>query len=141
MPYRDSGLPPFFASLVPAGFPSPAEDYAEGRLDFNRRILRNPAATYCVRVAGDSMREASIEEGDVLVVDRSLSAISGDVVVASLDGAFTVKRLRKEGRRAWLCPENQAYKPVEVTGRDDFCLFGVVTFVLRELRKRRGEGP
>ncbi len=135
-----AALPPFFAALVPAGFPSPAEDYAEGRLDFNRRILRNPAATYCVRVTGDSMLGASIEEGDVLVVDRSLPALNGDVVVASLDGAFTVKRLRKEGGRAWLCPENPAYKAVEVTGRDDFCLFGVVTFVIRELRKRKGGG-
>lgn len=125
---------PLLASPVRAGFPSPAEDYVEERLDFNRRLVRNPAATYCIRVSGESMQGAGILPGDLLVVDRSLKARDGDVVVASLDGSFTVKRLKTKGGRTFLAPENPEFRVTEVTGREDFQLFGVVAHLVRGFR-------
>jgi DNA polymerase V len=125
---------PLQSSPVRAGFPSPAEDYVEDRLDFNRRLIRNPAATYCIRVSGDSMRDAGILSGDILVVDRSLKARDGDVVVASLDGSFTVKGFKAKGGRVFLVPANPDFTTTEVTGREDFQLFGVVAHLVRSLR-------
>ena len=86
---------PVFLGRLPAGFPSPADDYIEGKLDLNRHLIKHPAATFFVRVSGDSMTGAGIHSGDLLVVDRSLEAIDGNVIVAALDGDLTVKRFRK----------------------------------------------
>src|SRR2546423_264059 len=100
---------PLFMVSVSAGLPSPAEDYIEGKLDLNRHLIKHPAATFFVRVSGDSMIEAGIHTGDLLVVDRSLEAVDGNVIVAALDGELTVKRLYTRGKALRLLPANSNY--------------------------------
>ncbi|QJT10246.1 LexA family protein [Oceanidesulfovibrio marinus] len=124
---------PFYLSAVPAGFPSPAEDYVEGTLDLNEYLVRHPAATFFVRVVGDSMRDAGIESGDLLVVDRALNPVSGRIVVAAVGGELTVKRLVEQGGSLLLMPANPAYTPLDVTEDDSFAAWGVVTAVVRTL--------
>lgn len=85
---------PLFSERVPCGFPSPAQDYVEDRLDLNKLLIKHPSATYFIKVSGESMRDAGISDGDLLVVDRSLSAVHGDIVIAAIAGEFTVKELR-----------------------------------------------
>ena len=118
---------------VSAGFPSPADDYVEPSLDLNEYLIRHPAATFFVRVQGDSMKEAGISHGDLLIVDRSLEARDGQVIIALLNGEFTVKRLRKQKGRLFLCPENPNYQPIEVAPEADFQVWGVVIHVIHPL--------
>jgi DNA polymerase V len=113
-------------SPVSAGFPSPAEDHAEQALDLNEHLIKHPAATFFVRVDGDSMIGAGIHSGDMLIVDRALAAESGSVVVAVVDGEFTVKRLLRHKNRLFLVPENTAFKPIEILDGMDFQVWGVV---------------
>ncbi|MFH7319919.1 LexA family protein [Desulfurivibrio sp. D14AmB] len=124
---------PLFAQGVSAGFPSPAEDYIEGRLDLNELMVTHPAATFFVRVAGDSMIGAGIHHDDILVVDRSLEPVSGRVVIAAVDGELTVKRLFKGEGRVRLLAENPAYPPIELSGEATCEIWGVVTFVIHTL--------
>lgn len=127
---------PLFTERVAAGFPSPAQDYVEGSLDLNELCIQHPAATFFVRVHGDSMTDAGIYPNDVLVVDRSVTARDGDIVIASIDGEFTVKELRlKPSPR--LIPRNPAYSPIEVTEDGGLEVFGVVTSVVRQLSRAR----
>lgn len=122
---------PLFGSKVPAGFPSPADDHQDDALDLNEHLVRHPAATFFVRAQGDSMVGAGIHSGDLLVVDRSLEPKSGAVVVAVVNGELTVKRLRVEGGRVWLLPENPAYPPLEVVGDMELVICGVVAHSVR----------
>ncbi|MFB6347532.1 MAG: LexA family protein [bacterium] len=115
---------------VQAGFPSPAEDYIEDRIDLNEHLIDNPAATYFVRVAGASMVEAGIHDGDILVVDRALEPVDGKVVVASIDGNLSVKRLKKSDDTVYLVAENDDYEDIEVTPHNDFQVWGIVTYVI-----------
>jgi DNA polymerase V len=124
---------PVFLGRLAAGFPSPADDYIEGRLDLNRHLIKHPAATFFVRVSGDSMIDAGIHSGDLLVVDRSLDAVDGNVIVAALDGELTVKRLSKRGEILRLLPANTDYQPIEVLTQQTFEIFGVVTNVIHAL--------
>ena len=124
---------PVFLGRLAAGFPSPADDYIEGRLDLNRHLIKHPAATFFVRVSGDSMIDAGIHHGDLLVVDRSLDAVDGHVIVASLDGELTVKRLSKRGETLRLLPANADYQPIEILTQQTFEIFGVVTNVIHAL--------
>jgi DNA polymerase V len=124
---------PVFLGRLPAGFPSPADDYIEGKLDLNRHLIKHPAATFFVRVSGDSMTGAGIHSGDLLVVDRSLEAIDGNVIVAALDGDLTVKRFRKRNGALSLLPENRNYQPIEITQQQTFEIWGVVTSVIHAL--------
>ena len=124
---------PVFLGRLPAGFPSPADDYLEGKLDLNRHLIKHPAATFFVRVSGDSMTGAGIHSGDLLVVDRSLEAIDGNVIVAALDGDLTVKRLCKRNGALSLLPENRNYQPIEITEQQTFEIWGVVTSVIHAL--------
>jgi DNA polymerase V len=124
---------PVFLGRLAAGFPSPADDYIEGRLDLNRHLIKHPAATFFVRVSGDSMIDAGIHSGDLLVVDRSLDAVDGNVIVASLDGELTVKRLSKRGEILRLLPANTDYQPIEILTQQTFEIFGVVTSVIHAL--------
>ncbi len=112
---------------VPAGFPSPAEDYAEGPLDLNRYLIHHPAATFFVRVKGDSMTGAGIFCGDLLIVDRALNAVPGNVVIAVVNGDLTVKRFHQESGRIVLLPENPDYPPILIEPDTDFAIWGVVT--------------
>ncbi len=120
---------PLYGS-VSAGFPSPAEDYLEEFLDIGDYLVKNPTATFFVRVQGDSMIEASIHPGDILVVDRSLPASHGSIVIAVLNGEFTVKRLQQRGGQVKLVPANRAYPPISVGVDDAFRVWGVVAHVL-----------
>ena len=122
---------PLILARVSAGFPSPADDYVEGLLDLNDHLIKNPAATFFIRAEGDSMQGAGIHSGDLLIVDRSLQASDGDVIVASLGGELTVKRVRQKGETLWLVPENSDYEPVEVD--IDLHVWGVVTSVIHDV--------
>jgi DNA polymerase V len=116
-----------FIVTVPAGFPSPAEDYAEGPLDLNRYLIHHPAATFFVRVKGDSMTGAGIFSGDLLIVDRALTPTSGSIVIAVVNGDLTVKRFHQAKGRITLLSENPAYCPIEIDHDTDFAIWGVVT--------------
>jgi len=124
---------PLFLSSVKAGFPSPADDFVETRLDLNEYLIDHPEATFFVRVSGDSMIRAGIHTGDILIVDRSLEPKNNDIVIAIIDGEFTVKRLKKYGDRVFLVPENPNYKLIEIKPESDFLIWGVVKYVIHAL--------
>lgn len=121
---------PLFASRVPAGFPSPAEDYVDQRLDLNDHLIDHPAATFFVRVRGDSMEGAAIHDGDLLVVDRAIEPTHGRIVIAALNGELTVKRLLLKADGPWLHPENPAYSPQKISEGLDCVIWGVVRHVI-----------
>ena len=124
---------PLYQSRITAGFPSPADDYVEGQLDLNQYLIDRPAATFFVRVQGDSMIDVGIHPGDLLIVDRSRSAEDGKVIIAVLDGELTVKRLRYQAGQLWLYPENDSYPPLRITEERDFHIWGVVRHVIHSL--------
>jgi SOS-response transcriptional repressors (RecA-mediated autopeptidases) len=124
---------PLYLCPIPAGWPSPAEDYIEDTLDLHKFAVRNEAATFFLRASGDSMIGAGILDGDILVVDRSISPVSGKIVIAAIDGELTVKRLSKKGKRLLLIPENPNYEPIDITHHEDTRIWGVVTFALHSL--------
>lgn len=134
---EEAGRPRLQGVPVCCGFPSPAEQYAESPLDLNELLITRPAATYFVRAAGDSMQGAGIREGDILVVDRSLEAQDGSVVIACVDGEFTVKYLRRSPEGLYLEPANRKYKPIRFTDGMELRLFGVVTAVIHQFVKKR----
>ena len=127
-PYADGG--------IRAGFPSPSQDYLERAIDLNKELIHNPAATFYGKVVGDSMVDANVHEGDILVIDRSLEALDGCMVVGYLDGEFTLKRLdlsqQKDGI-IWLVPANPAYQRIRITPDDDFRIWGVVSYVIHKM--------
>lgn len=125
---------PLFTSAVSAGFPSPAEDFVEKELDLNEFMITHPAATFFVKVKGDSMQGAQISDGDILVVDRSREPLNNSIVIAFVDGEFLVKRILKKGKQLFLIPENPKFKPIEITGEMDFNIWGVVTFIIKQTR-------
>lgn len=126
---------PLMLSSVRAGFPSPADDYIEKAVDLNDLLVRHPVATFYLRARGDSMEGAGIKDGAILIVDRSLTAADGDVVVAVVDGNLTVKRLRKDGKEYRLEAANARYMPIPLT--DDDMIWGVVTDAINPMRKQR----
>jgi DNA polymerase V len=121
---------PLYLSKVCAGFPSPAEDYLDKKLNLNDHLIKNPAATFFVRVTGSSMINAGIKAGDLLIVDRSLMAKDKSIVVAIINGEFTVKRIHKKGEKLYLAPENEKFVPLEINEDMDFEVWGVVTSVV-----------
>ena len=131
---------PFFLSRVPAGFPSPAQDYVEQTLDLNELCIKHPAATFFVRVEGDSMIEAGIYPNDILVVDRSVRAEHGDIVIAGFHGELTVKELELKPITR-LIPRNKAYQPIDVPEGCELDIFGVVTSVVRNMRRKSSAKP
>lgn len=124
---------PFAAGPAECGFPSPAEDYLDSPLDFNELLVTNPAATFAVRLAGESMIGAGLFPGDIAVVDRSVAPTNNCIVLALLDGEFTVKRYRRNGGTITLVPENPAYAPVTISEERGFEIWGVVTRSIRML--------
>lgn len=124
---------PLYLSTVEAGFPSPAEDYVEGSLDLNEYLIKHPAATFFVRVSGDSMINAGIFPGDILIVDRSLEPVDKKIVIAVLDGELTVKRLRYRAGIPSLEPENDNYSPIRISEEMSFEIWGVVTNVIHKV--------
>lgn len=122
-----------FLVPVSAGYPSPADDYLDGSLDLNQHLIKHPTATFFVRVAGESMREAGIHSGDVLIVDRALTPRDGSVIIAVVNGELTVKRLAKRQGTLMLVPENQQYPPFPITEATAFEVWGVVTYVIHRV--------
>ena len=125
---------PLYSNQIQAGFPSPAEDDVPFEpYDLGAKLIPNPASTFFIRVTGESMRDAGIFPDDVLIVDRSLEASNGDVVVAAINGEFTVKRFFRKGKRVELRPENSKFRPIVVTTDMDFIVWGVVKTVIHNL--------
>ena len=123
---------PLVEDTVSAGFPSPAEDYLERRLDLNKELISNKSATFYARVKGNSMELAGISDGDLLVIDKSKVPVSGSIVVCLIDGEFTVKRLNKQGDSYFLVPESKDYQPIEIKPEDYAIIWGVVTYTIKK---------
>lgn len=128
---------PLASEKVAAGFPSPAQDYVEKTLDMNEHLIQNEAATFIVKVASLSMRDAGIDIDDELVVDRSIEAKHEDIVIALIDNEFTVKRLMIEADSRWLKAENPEFSDIHLKDGQEMIIWGVVTYVLKPFRKRK----
>jgi DNA polymerase V len=122
---------PYFSAGISAGFPSPALDFEDLKIDLNKHLIRNPSATFFGKVKGQSLKNAGIEDGDLMVIDRSVSPKNNKIVVVFLDGEFTAKRIEKRGAELWLMPENDAYQPIRVGADSQFEVWGVVTHVIK----------
>lgn len=134
----DSRLKLQLAPGIKAGFPSPAEDYLHDSLDFNRDLIKNPEATFYGRVSGDSMIDAGICDGDIAVIDRSLQPVDGDVIVAFVNGEFTIKYLdlkHQEEGYIELLPANANYSPIRIDAEDNFRVWGVVVWTIKQWRR------
>ena len=125
---------PLFGHKISAGFPSPADDYVEDKLDLNRLLIHNKSATFFLRVKGDSMIDAGIHDGDIIVVDRSVKAVDRSVVVAVIDGELTVKRLVYINGSAELHAENPKYAPILLKENQELTIWGVVTNAVHSVR-------
>lgn len=130
-PYQSFDLP-LYLNSVSAGFPSPADDHVDQRIDLNRYLVKHPTATFLVRVVGDSMINAGIRQNDILVVDRSVEPRNGQIVVAAINGELTVKRLNKSGEGVFLMPENDNYEPIPLSDGDTNIIWGVVTNMIHK---------
>lgn len=124
---------PMSNNSVSAGFPSPADDFKEKRISLDNTLVKNKEATFYARVSGKSMINAGLDDGDLLVIDRSLEAEHGKIAVCFLDGEFTVKRLHIKEGNITLIPENNTYKPIQVTDESDLLIWGVVTYVIKSV--------
>jgi len=124
---------PLYSNRISAGFPSPADDYIDTKLDLNELLIKNPNATFFLKVAGDSMIKASINDGDILVVDKSINPKHNSIVIAVLEGELTVKRLYKKNNKILLVPENDNYKNIEIKDLNNLKIWGVVTGVIHKL--------
>ena len=127
-------LPKMAQEGIHAGFPAPATDYMTQAIDLNKELVKHPAATFYGRVVGDSMIDAGIEEGDILVIDKSLEAQDGDMAVCFVDGDFTLKYLRFHEGGLTLVPANDRYPSIEIGEGSDFIMWGVVTYVIKRVR-------
>ena len=125
--------PPYVGKQITAGFPSPAEDYFEATLDLNKALIKNPSATFYGRVKGTSMKDAGIDDGDLLVIDKSLEYRSNDLAVCYVDGEFTLKRIQIQGKTVVLMPANEEFPPIVVKEDDEFMVWGIVTWVIKKV--------
>lgn len=122
---------------IKAGFPSPAQDYLTASIDLNKELIRRKETTFLARVSGNSLMDAGISDGDIIVIDKSLEVKNGDFVVAFIDGEFTLKefRLDEANHCAWLIPHNKDFEPIKVTEENDFMIWGVLTYTIKQLRR------
>ena len=127
-------LPSMAQDGIHAGFPSPATDYMTQAIDLNKELVKHPAATFYGRVVGDSMIDAGVDEGDILVIDRSLTAKDGDMAVCFVDGEFTLKYLRIKDGELTLVPANPNYPEIPITEGIQFRMWGVVTYIIKKVR-------
>ena len=118
---------------ISAGFPSPADDFKEVRISLDRELIKNQESTFYARVVGDSMENANLSNGDLIVIDRSLNAENNKIAVCFLDGEFTVKRIMKENNKIYLKPENKNYKKIEIKDNNQLIIWGIVTYVIKKL--------
>jgi DNA polymerase V len=124
---------PYISEGVSAGFPSPAADFMETCIDLNKELSENPLATFYIKVKGNSMIDAGINDKDVLVVDRSLEPQNNKIAICCIDGEFTVKRIQLEKDCLYLMPENQSYEPIKVTEENQLIIWGMVTYVIKKV--------
>ena len=122
------------SAKVEAGFPSPADDHLERGIDLNEELIRNPAATFMVRVKGDSMTDAGIHSGDVLIVDKSVTPSDRQIVVAMIDGEFTVKRYRKHAGRIFLEAANENFRSIQIGEDQELTIWGAVTYIIHRAK-------
>ena len=118
---------------ISAGFPSPAEDFKEIRISLDRELVKNKEATFYARVSGDSMVGAGLNDGDLIVIDRSKNPENGKIAVCFVDGEFTVKRIKKEKNKLYLVPENKRYKPIELKEENELIIWGIVEYVIKKV--------
>ena len=118
---------------ISAGFPSPADDFKEIRISLDSELVKNKEATFYAKVSGDSMVGAGLDDGDLLVIDRSLSPENGKIAICFIDGDFTVKRIKKEKGKLYLMPENKKYKPIELGEDNELIIWGVVEYVIKKV--------
>jgi DNA polymerase V len=125
---------PLAGTAIAAGFPSPAEEYLDLALDLNKELVKHPAATFYARVKGDSMVDAGIQDGDLLVIDKALEPKEGSIAVCFIDGEFTVKRLSVRDEGVYLMPANAEFKPIRITEDNEFLVWGIVAYVIHKPR-------
>jgi DNA polymerase V len=125
---------PLYEFPVSAGFPSPADDYIDKHIDLNEYVIKHPSATFFVRVKGNSMENSGITDGDLVVVDRALVPSDNTIVVALLDGEFTLKRVKVKDRELFLVPENPDFESMKISEDMDFQVWGVVTYCIKEIK-------
>lgn len=118
---------------ISAGFPSPADDFKESKISIDQEVIKNESATFYARVVGQSMQGAGLDDGDLIVIDRSQEPDNGKIAVCYVDGEFTVKRLKVENECIYLMPENKKYKSLKVTEENQLIIWGVVTYVIKKL--------
>ena len=134
IPKKENGLGQWLAEEgISAGFPSPADDFKETRISLDRELVKNKEATFYARVSGDSMVGAGLDDGDLLVIDRSLNPENGKIAVCLVDGEFTVKRIKKEKKKLYLMPENKKYRPIELKEENELIIWGVVEYVIKKV--------
>lgn len=131
-PNSNSDLSIPLAEGIKAGFPSPAQDYIDIALDLNKELVKNPSSTFYGRVRGNSMIDAGINDGDILVIDKSLSPADGKKAVCYIDGEFTIKTLKVTKNELLLMPANPNFKPIKVMEENDFMVWGIVTYVIHK---------
>lgn len=119
---------------IKAGFPSPAQDFMDLAIDLNKELVRHPASTFYGRVRGDSMQDAGVYDGDILIIDKSLEPRNGDMAVCFVDGEFTIKYIKIEKEIVWLTPANDSYSPIKITEDNDFLIWGIVTYSIKKQR-------
>ena len=122
-----------YLNSVCAGFPSPANDYLEGEIDLNRYLINNPLATFIVKSQGNCMLQAGIHSGDLLIVDRSIKSKNNSIVIASIDGDLTVKRVKTSGEKFFLTSDNSSYRNVKINNESDIFIWGTVTKVIHDV--------
>lgn len=123
---------PLMTDTIAAGFPSPAEDFSELKISLDQTLVKNKEATFYAKVSGYSMKDAGLDDGDILVIDRSLEPKDGKIAVCYLDNAFTVKRIKIEKNCVYLMPENENFKPIIVTEDNQLVVWGIVTYVIKK---------
>lgn len=128
----DLGVP-FVNSQISAGFPSPADDFQEDKISLDQYVVKNKDATFYAKLKGTSMVDAGFDEGDILVVDRSLEPEDGKIAVCFVDGDFTVKKIKVEQECVWLIAYNESYAPIKITEENEFLVWGIVTFVIKKV--------
>tara|TARA_B110000879_G_scaffold194908_1_gene263142 strand:- start:13 stop:447 length:435 start_codon:yes stop_codon:yes gene_type:complete len=134
IPKQENGIGQWLAEEgISAGFPSPADDFKETRISLDRDLVKNKEATFYARVSGDSMVGAGLDDGDLLVIDRSLSPENGRIAVCLVDGEFTVKRIKKEKNKLYLIPENKKYKTMEIKEENELIIWGIVEYVIKKV--------
>ena len=127
---------PLAAGGIAAGFPSPAQDYIDLKIDLNKELINNPSNTFYARVKGSSMIDAGISDGDILVIDKSVEPQDGDTAVCFIDGEFTLKYIKIEPDVVWLVPANPKFKKIEVTEENNFCIWGIVTYSIKNHKRK-----